>query len=79
MRQYLELCQPFVTWLAILVYILAGQLGMGTEMLSLQYRNTVQRCYRNIYIKQGMVGSLAVYSTEYKKDSAFLEAKANIR
>ena len=64
-KQYLEDCKQFMEQLLVLVHITGGQPARGTEILGLQYENTVQR-RRNIFIYDGQVTCI----TEYHKSQS---------
>jgi hypothetical protein len=64
-KQYLEDCKEFMEQLLVLVHITGGQPARGTEILGLQYYNTVQR-RRNIFVYDGQVACI----TEYHKSQS---------
>jgi hypothetical protein len=64
-EQYLKLADPFLERLLLLVHILGGQPARGTELLSLQLRNTVHGLRRNIFIENGLVSFVTFYHKGY--------------
>ena len=57
--------EQFLTRLALLVYILAGQPPRGTELFSIRYRNTMLGGTRNLFIDQGLVSLVTTYHKGY--------------
>jgi hypothetical protein len=51
--------------LLLLIHILGGQPARGTELLSLQLRNTIHGLRRNIFIENGLVGFVTFYHKGY--------------
>lgn len=52
----------FCEWLAVAIYVSAGQLSWGPELMSIRYRNS-ERKHRNIFIEDWMV----VFVSRYHK------------
>jgi hypothetical protein len=64
-KKYISKIKSFLERLLLLVHITAGQPARGTEILSLRYCNTVNRHYRSIFIKNGLVSTVTSYHKGY--------------
>jgi hypothetical protein len=64
-EQYLKQATNFLELLLLLIHILGGQPARGTELLSLQLRNTIHGLRRNIFIENGLVGFVTFYYKGY--------------
>jgi hypothetical protein len=64
-EQYLHQVNMFLELLLLLIHILGGQPARGTELLSLQLRNTVHGLRRNIFAENGLVGFVTFYHKGY--------------
>lgn len=64
-QKYLEDVDSFLEQLLLLVHITGGQPGRGTELLSLQWCNTVHGLRRNIFVKDGLISFVTFYHKGY--------------
>jgi hypothetical protein len=55
----------FLQRLLLLTHITGGQPARGTELLSIQYCNTVHGLLRNIFIENGLVSFVTCYHKGY--------------
>jgi hypothetical protein len=64
-EQYLKQANTFLELLLLLFHILGGQPSLGTELFSLQLRNTIHGLRRNIFIENGLVNFVSFYHKGY--------------
>jgi hypothetical protein len=60
-EHYLQQVDAFLHRLLLLVHIIGGQPSRGTELLSLQHRNTAHGPRRNVFIENGLVSFVIFY------------------
>jgi hypothetical protein len=63
--EYKRLVDAFLELLLLLVHIVSGQPARGTELLSIQYCNTIHGLRRSIFIENGLVGFVTFYHKGY--------------
>lgn len=64
-EHYLQQVNVFLERLLLLVHILGGQPARGTELFSLQLRNTAHGLRRNIFLENGLVSFVTWYHKGY--------------
>jgi hypothetical protein len=64
-ESYLQLREEFLRQLLLLVHVTGGQSARGTELLTLQWRNTANGIRRNIFIEDGLVSFVTAYHKGY--------------
>jgi hypothetical protein len=64
-KTYRQQIDAFLERLLLLVHITSGQPARGTEILSIRCVNTVNGCYRNLFIDNGMVSTVTDYHKGY--------------
>lgn len=64
-EHYLAQVDTFLERLLLLVHITGGQPARGTELLSLQWCNTVHGLRRNVFIEDGLVSFVTFYHKGY--------------
>lgn len=62
-QDYTQKVNRFLDILLLLIHITSGQPARGTETLSLRYANTMH--HRNIFIEDGLVGTVTTYHKGY--------------
>lgn len=64
-ERYLQKVREFLERLLLLVHITSGQPARGTELLTLQWRNTNHGLRRNIFVENGLVTFVTSYHKGY--------------
>lgn len=64
-KSYLDAIQTFLQRLLLLIHITGGQPARGTELLTLQWRNSQHGIRRNIFLENGLVTFVTSYHKGY--------------
>jgi hypothetical protein len=64
-ESYLQLREAFLRQLLLLIHMTGGQPARGTELLTLQWRNTTNGLRRNIFVENGLVSFVTAYHKGY--------------
>ena len=64
-KSYLDAIQTFLQRLLLLVHMTGGQPARGTELLTLQWRNSQHGIRRNIFLENGLVTFVTSYHKGY--------------
>jgi hypothetical protein len=64
-ERYLKQVDNFLERLLLIAHIVSGQPVRGSELVSLQYCNTVDSLWRNIFVENGLVSFVTFYHKGY--------------
>lgn len=64
-KLYVSKVEAFLERLLLLIHLTSGQPARGTELVSLRHVNTAQGHHRNIFIEDGVVGTVTTYHKGY--------------
>jgi hypothetical protein len=64
-QAYFDKVDAFLERLLLLIHMTGGQPPRGTELIGLQHNNTTQGQHRGVFVKEGLISTVASYHKGY--------------